>query len=188
MILAAPFVGRDGLGSFLNDTRRVGEGAEIGVDQADFAIAILREWKGSMLYCIDPWISGYNDGDPISRRSQLDRESDYDKARSRLFTYGDRTRTIRTTSGKAAKEFRDGQLDFVYIDGNHDAKYFSGDLYTWWPKIRNGGIIAGHDFTTQPWGLGIQSVLLNFASLYSKDVCLIPEANPMEAWSFYVEK
>ena len=38
-------------------------------------------------------------------------------------------------------------IDFIYID-NTQPDYFNvmNDLILWWPKIKSGGIIAGHDF------------------------------------------
>jgi hypothetical protein len=33
----------------------------------------------------------------------------------------------------------------VYLDGNH--LEVDKDIAAWWPKIRNGGILSGHDFT-----------------------------------------
>lgn len=49
-------------------------------------------------------------------------------------------------SEDAAKDFADESLDFVYIDGNHEFDFPYRDIKAWWPKIRKGGILAGHDF------------------------------------------
>ena len=46
----------------------------------------------------------------------------------------------------AAQEFKDGSLDFVFIDANHDYEYVKEDILAWLPKIKKGGIIAGHDY------------------------------------------
>lgn len=37
-------------------------------------------------------------------------------------------------------------LDLVYIDANHDYKYVREDILAWWPKIKKGGVLAGHDY------------------------------------------
>lgn len=43
----------------------------------------------------------------------------------------------------------------MYVDARHDRKGVLADLEAWWPKVRPGGILAGHDFTTQEiWGHG----------------------------------
>ena len=37
-------------------------------------------------------------------------------------------------------------VDFVYIDGNHRYEYVKKDIELYWPKIKIGGVLAGHDF------------------------------------------
>ena len=39
-----------------------------------------------------------------------------------------------------------GQLDSVYIDADHCYPAVRADIAAWLPKVRPGGIIAGHDF------------------------------------------
>lgn len=46
----------------------------------------------------------------------------------------------------AAATFADGSLDFVFIDAAHDYKSVCEDIAAWTPKVRPGGIIAGHDY------------------------------------------
>ena len=37
-------------------------------------------------------------------------------------------------------------LDFVYIDANHDYKFITEDMRNFWKKVRIGGIMGGHDY------------------------------------------
>jgi hypothetical protein len=37
-------------------------------------------------------------------------------------------------------------LDFVYIDASHDYESVKQDLACWWPKVKFGGMFAGHDY------------------------------------------
>lgn len=53
---------------------------------------------------------------------------------------------IRKWSKDAAELFEDNSLDFVYIDGDHRPEFVKEDIELWWPKIKKGGIIAGHDY------------------------------------------
>jgi hypothetical protein len=53
---------------------------------------------------------------------------------------------IRKTSLQAAKQFKAGSLDFVFIDGAHDYDSVCKDIDAWLPKVKVGGIIAGHDY------------------------------------------
>jgi len=49
-------------------------------------------------------------------------------------------------SVEASKQFEDGYFDFVYIDANHTYNSVIADLEAWYPKIRKGGMLAGHDY------------------------------------------
>lgn len=44
------------------------------------------------------------------------------------------------------KEFANGELDYVYIDGNHDFQNVTNDIAEWSKKVRKGGIVSGHDY------------------------------------------
>ena len=55
-------------------------------------------------------------------------------------------RIIRKLSMEAVKEFEDGSLDFVYIDGNHTLPYVIRDIIEWARKVRVGGMVTGHDY------------------------------------------
>ncbi len=53
---------------------------------------------------------------------------------------------IIAPSVSAAAIFGDGSVDFVFLDANHAYESVSNDLRAWWPKIRPGGTLAGHDY------------------------------------------
>ena len=55
-------------------------------------------------------------------------------------------RWLMTTSELASKCVEDESLDFVYIDGNHSFDFITQDLQFWFPKVRKGGILSGHDY------------------------------------------
>lgn len=42
--------------------------------------------------------------------------------------------------------FKDQYFDFIYIDGAHDYDSVLRDIQTFLPKLKPGGIIAGHDY------------------------------------------
>jgi hypothetical protein len=52
-------------------------------------------------------------------------------------------------SESAAKNIQDESLDFVFIDAEHDHKSVKSDIECWLPKIKDNGIIAGHDWNLQ---------------------------------------
>ncbi len=50
------------------------------------------------------------------------------------------------TSLEAAKVIPDASLDLVMVDTPHDYPTVIADLRAWLPKVKPGGIIAGHDY------------------------------------------
>jgi len=53
---------------------------------------------------------------------------------------------IRTLSVEASKLYKDNTLDFVFIDAGHEYEDVTSDLKAWYPKVKTGGIISGHDY------------------------------------------
>jgi hypothetical protein len=101
--------------------------------------AILRESEIERLYSIDHWSN--------EDKSDLLNFEDYLHTVSRLFKFGSRSIVVNMDSVEAAKElFADGSLCFVYIDCGLTYELYSQQLETWWPKIKEGGILAGHIF------------------------------------------
>jgi len=119
-------------------------GAEIGVDRGIFSEIIGK--SGLKLYCIDPWTDYYN-----YQRSTIDQvglDKMHDAVKKRLAPYD--CTLIRKTSMEALEDFKDESLDFVYIDGNHNFRYVSEDIWEWYRKVKKGGVISGHDYVFTP--------------------------------------
>lgn len=53
---------------------------------------------------------------------------------------------IESDSALAADSFADASVDFCFIDAAHDYASVVRDLLAWTPKIKAGGVIAGHDY------------------------------------------
>jgi hypothetical protein len=70
---------------------------------------------------------------------------------------------ILTTSTRAARLFPDESVAFGFIDGDHSYSSVTADLGAWWPKIRPGGLLAGHDYRQSlPWLLGLTPAVHDF--------------------------
>jgi predicted O-methyltransferase YrrM len=60
---------------------------------------------------------------------------------------GDRKYTpIRGVSKEVSQQFEDESLDVVFIDATHTYPAVKQDIQLWLPKVKKGGILAGHDF------------------------------------------
>lgn len=62
---------------------------------------------------------------------------------------------IMGNSVEVVNNFGDESLDFVFIDANHDYESVKNDILAWMPKIKNGGILAGHDY----FGSGVKQAV-----------------------------
>ncbi|MCK5628175.1 class I SAM-dependent methyltransferase [Candidatus Bathyarchaeota archaeon] len=128
-------------------------GAEIGVEDGFNALRILETLDIKKLFLIDPFVN-YRDGD--GRRVEV--RSKYNQARKRLTKYKN-TEFIKKISHEAAPLLP--PLDFVYIDGNHSFRNVSQDLLDYYPLIKHGGFIGGHDLFGRYQG--VIWAVLNFA-------------------------
>lgn len=55
----------------------------------------------------------------------------------------------RVDSFVAAKNFEDASIDFCFIDANHAYEFVSKDIAAYRPKVKKGGVLAGHDWSDE---------------------------------------
>jgi len=147
-----------------------GEVAEIGVANGDFSQDILAQARPRKLHLIDPWErqdrADY-ERDP-SNVSAPEQDQRFNAVRARF--RGEIERGVvavhREYSNNAAKEFADGQLDWVYVDGMHTVEAAYDDLVAYAPKVRAEGFIIGHDYTNhvqaRQWNFGVVDAVNRF--------------------------
>ena len=139
-------VTREDFPAYLNAVGLVGVAVEVGVEGGLFSDHILRHWKGARLIAVDPWEYqvGWQDSPNVGQAEQDQR---YAAVVTRLAPYGARADIRRAYSVATAYRVPDGSLDFAYLDARHDEASVAEDIAAWWPKVRIGGILAGHDYT-----------------------------------------
>jgi predicted O-methyltransferase YrrM len=71
----------------------------------------------------------------------------------------------RCLSLAAADDFTDGSLDFVFIDATHTYDAVSRDIAAWWPKVKPGGLLAGHDYIHFP---GVRAAVNDFVARHDR--------------------
>lgn len=98
---------------------------------------------GIIVYGVDPYISGYDNGDGQSRQSACETAR---KIFTETVVNNQSIFHIDKKSADAAISFEDHSLDFVYIDGCHKYDNVINDINVWLPKIKKNMFIGGDDF------------------------------------------
>jgi len=65
---------------------------------------------------------------------------------------------LQLNSLEAVYLYEDRSLDFVFLDNDHSEQHVFDELNAWWPKIRKGGVLAGHDYIEASWPGVVNSV------------------------------
>jgi predicted O-methyltransferase YrrM len=131
-------------------------GAEIGVWQGAFSRVMFRKLAELHLYMIDPYVPWSHE----SKHKQGRINGKLMAAKKSTDFAGDRRKMLIMSSEEAAPLFADESLDFVFIDANHDYEYVMQDILLWTPKVRPGGIVAGHDyFNDVNWCPGVRKAI-----------------------------
>lgn len=138
---------RDFLGIIYHFTKAE-TGAEIGVFTGETSSVFLRNLHNlKMLYLIDPYRHFPDDVYSDSANERQDVQDARYAYVCKLFENFKNSQILRLTSEDAAPKIPDNSLDFAYIDANHNYESVKQDLDLWWPKVKEGGILAGHDYT-----------------------------------------
>lgn len=61
---------------------------------------------------------------------------------------GDTVNLLQCLSWDAARLFDDGAVDGVWVDAAHDGPSVARDIAAWWPRLRSGGYMGGHDYSS----------------------------------------
>ena len=144
--------------------------AEIGAYKGENALNMFESLNIKRAYLIDPYevYEGY-EKDPSSKNVN----KNFKSANKRLRKYKDRVTFIKKYSSNAFNDIPN-ELDFIYIDGNHDYEYMKEDIENYWNKLKEGGVLAGHD-------ISFPGVSKAFCEFVSKNK-LEPNIQGMDWW------
>lgn len=148
---------REELAIVLNDRRLLGYAVEVGISQGHFSTQIMNRWLGDKYFMVDAWkrFPGYND---LCDRTDDVMEDIY-KEVVKNFKDNEKSIILRGFSADVGKMFPDEFFDFVYIDADHTYESVKKDIETWFPKVRTGGIMSGHDYKE---GMGVIKAVTEF--------------------------
>lgn len=157
-----------------------------GRSAAFMGVEIHNSNKNIKFDAIDPWegwtSDTYDYRDDSSYNESLKKNIDVDKD----WLYKDFLKNtlpvshivnpIRKPSTVAAEEYQNESLEFVFIDGDHSYESVKEDILAWLPKVKRGGILAGHDYTVD-WPGTIKAVneTIGNTNIRTQEYCWIYE-------------
>ena len=137
--------------------------AEIGVRAGKWTVACIEAFPTiARFICVDPW-DIYEERNKEGNIHCLGKnwytkkkqEKTYQRFLENTKAYTGRLEVLRGFSKWASDQVEDGCLDLVYVDANHEEPYVEEDIRLWYPKLRAGGMLAGHDYDA-PRGWGVK--------------------------------
>lgn len=134
-------------------------GAEVGVFAGDLSKRLLGKSPRLKLYMVDSWGANQSPefvatGDFHSTLTQEAQDLCCEVAKAVTSFAGDRAVVLRKRSLEAAKDVPDGSLDFAFIDADHSYEGCRDDIRAWFPKVKSGGFISGHDYENNQHAFG----------------------------------
>ena len=138
------------------ESKFVEVGSWLGRSSSFMGVEIANSGKNIKFDCVDTWQGTdgeHNDFDVFKEKTI------YETFLSNMEPVKDHFTPIRETSVDASKLYEDESLDFVFIDANHDYEPVLADVLSWLPKVKKGGIMAGHDWQSPSVRKGVLEVL-----------------------------
>ena len=142
--------------------------AEIGVASGDYSSKIIQLTNPSKLHLVDFWGSSrYNEAVKNTVYTKFDAEI---KSKKIEISLGLSTQVV--------DGFQNDYFDWIYIDTDHTYKTTLEELLSYAPKMKQGGIISGHDYIQGNWtGLiryGVIEAVYEFCSKHNWEIIYIP--------------
>lgn len=140
--------------SIIHEHNEINTYLEIGVEKGFNIIKLAKDNSNVKFIGVDPYTSKSfivkGEKSNSSWSDEYNQVYEYFKDKSRKIKNID---LIRDYSSNAVKLFKNESLDFVFIDGAHDYTSVVEDINLWLPKVKNGGILGGHDYSLKFFGV-----------------------------------
>jgi ubiquinone/menaquinone biosynthesis C-methylase UbiE len=139
------------------------------------AVEIINSNKNIKFDCVDTWEGSveHQNYDIISEKKLFDVFSENIEPVSHIIN------PIRMKSLEAVNLYDDESLDFVFIDASHEYEDVKNDILAWLPKVKEGGFIGGHDYSSS-WDGVVRAVdeIFNNSELVIDEYCWLYEKKP----------
>ena len=133
-------------------SKRLINGVEIGACRGDTSRVLLEYLPQLNLVMVDAWLPFDPDSpyfksrDSCARASYEEQQEHRFQAESVTRFAHQRRRILSERSVEAARQVEDTSQDFVFIDADPTYESVKEDINSWWPKVRPGGFLCGHDY------------------------------------------
>ncbi len=148
-------------------------GTEVGVLSGATSAALLRAMPGLTLHMVDWWRAVPDaatrrqwtpDGHVGETKDQMD--AALLAALRNTEQFADRRIVVVADALDAARCLPDRQ-DFVYLDANHTEAATLAAIRAYWPLVRPGGLLCGHDYASGIDGWDVERAVGEFAAEHS---------------------
>lgn len=160
--------------------------AEVGVQAGGFFSHLLTD-NVKKAYGIDCWEKSTTDAQNDQGYSKEVLEGMYTSL-VRNYLPDSRVQMIKEFSVAGSTLFPDEYFDFVYIDADHTYEGCLEDLVAWYPKVKKGGIIAGHDYIDIIGGQGVPFGVIQAVEEFSQQHNLEVHTTKEDFASYYMVK
>lgn len=128
--------------------------AEIGVATGNLSRFLLEGHPGLHLTMVDHWLPGEQrpaayqaTGDSNAQLTRERAATHRQLAHNVVAQFSDRCSLLEGDSASfAAPLIGDLELDLCFIDADHSYTGVHRDVRAWWPKVKPGGWVGGHDY------------------------------------------
>ena len=148
---------------------------EVGVFKGHLAEHLLGRVPSLRWHGVDNWLSA--DDQPEDYKTTGDTHANATpeqvvrwraEAHNTLKRFEKRASIHEKSSVEAAPDFADESIDIVFLDGDHSYAGCLADLRAWWPKVRPGGWLGGHDYANPDprfrYGVMVVKAVTEFAN------------------------
>ena len=109
-------------------------GIELGVAEGVFSQQVLQHQAVAEWYAVDMWAGDRGHG-----------MAQFHSASKKIEPFPQAT-VIRSKFADVVDRFEDEYFDFVFFDAHLTEEQLFFELSAWYPKIKTGGLVIGHDW------------------------------------------
>lgn len=147
--------------------------------KATAAIAPICVRNGTEYHAVD-WFNAQ--GDPTDPTTLLQENTDVHAMIVRNLERMNLRQHIKLITSEAvayAANFPDGSVDLCFIDTDHRTEAVAKTIDAWWPKIKIGGVLCGHDYHMPTVSAAVEAHAKNIGA---------PVVNPTKSFTWAIAR